>query len=111
MQESDLFFIIFLATILFTRICLYFKPISSPTIKGFRLHHYMYGIILMIIGFFINAIPIYAIGLGLFVDELPLFIIGGWHWKEYKSMPCILGVIVGILLVFILREQLVSLIS
>ncbi len=45
MNPENVFFLVFLATVLVTRIYLYFWPIPSPTIRGFRLHHYMYGII------------------------------------------------------------------
>lgn len=74
MSEEIYFFIIFLATILITRLLLYFKPIPSPTVKGFRLHHYMYGLLLMIIGALLKSTTIYAVGLALFLDEFPYLI-------------------------------------
>ncbi len=71
------FFLIFLFTILATRIFLYVKPTASPTVEGFRLHHYMYGIIGIVIGMACNSLTLFAIGLGLFIDELAFLIMRG----------------------------------
>ncbi len=110
MSEPYTFFLIFLGTIVFTRICLAIKPVSSPTIHGFKLHHYMYGIVLMIVGFFIQNMPMFAIGLGLFVDELPILWKREFHYKEYKSAWCRIGVVILITLIFLCRAQILSLI-
>lgn len=71
------FFFIFVITIIVTRVILYFYPIPAPTIKRFRIHHYMYGVTGIIMGFLINSMVIYAVGFGLFIDELTYILIGG----------------------------------
>ena len=70
------FFLLFLITILVTRIVLYVKAISSQTVQGFRIHHWMYGVVLVILSFIYSNIALFAIGLGLFVDELSYILIG-----------------------------------
>jgi hypothetical protein len=88
MDKSLYFFLIFLATIIITRIFVYIKPIASPTINGLRLHHYMYGLILLVLSLFVKNILIYAIGLGLFLDELAYILIGGknrFQAQEYTA--------------------------
>jgi hypothetical protein len=101
-----LFLIIF--TIFATRIFLYFTKLSGPTIKGFRVHHYLYGIILIIISFFIKSGIILAIGLGLLIDELPLFFINDWSEKSYYSKKCLVGILIFITIIFLLLSILIS---
>lgn len=106
MSEPYTFFLIFLGTIVFTRVCLAVKPVSSPTIHGFKLHHYMYGIVLMVVGGLIGNMPMFAVGLGLFVDELPILWKREFHYKEYKSIQCRIGVVVFIIIVFFLKDYI-----
>ncbi|MFZ2072315.1 MAG: hypothetical protein WAV10_01370 [Minisyncoccia bacterium] len=114
MEPSNYFFLIFLLTIVLTRIWLFVKPISSPTIKGFRLHHYMYGLVIVAISFFISNITLYAIGLGLFIDEL-IFLIPNptkpFAYKEYISIKGILGTIILIIAVYFLRNYILLILS
>ncbi len=106
MKSKDYFFIVFLLTIVITRLFLYFNPIASPTVEGFRLHHYMYGIVFVIIGVVIPNLIIYAIGLGLFVDELTYLLINGRTHEDNYSAISILGTILLSVLVFLIRDYL-----
>ncbi len=110
MPHADQFFYIFLATVLITRVFLFIKPTASPTVKGFRLHHYMYGIVLVVIGLMFHSLATYAIGLGLFVDEVSYLVIKGKTHKDNYSTKSILGTLALVLLVFICRKYLVLLI-
>lgn len=107
MTTASQFFAIFLSTIVITRLFLFVKPISSPTISGFRIHHYMYGIIAIVIGLFIHSILLYAIGLGLFVDELAYLIIGGKDHKDNYSKASLFGTLIFVIVVYILRDYIV----
>lgn len=109
MTPSNEFFLIFLCTIFLTRLFLYVKPIQSPTWGGFRLHHYMYGMLAVIIGLWIHSLGLYAIGFGLFVYELTYPIIGGKTHADNYSIRSLLGTTGFILLTFIFREYLVLL--
>jgi hypothetical protein len=83
---SIIFIIFFLLTIIFTRIFLSFFPISSPKFKFLKVHHYMYGMILMSISFLIINKILFSIGYGLFLDEIPcLILFKKFHYKEYNS--------------------------
>ena len=111
METSNYFFLIFLTTIVLTRLWLFIKPISSPTIKGFKLHHYMYGLVNIVISFFISNITLYAVGFGLFIDEI-IFLIPNpskpFHYKEYNSIKGRLGTLFFIILVYILKSILIK---
>jgi len=109
-SAGNYFFLIFLVTILMTRIFVHIKPIPSPTIKKLRLHHYMYGIILIIIAFILGNLFLFAVGMGLFVDELTYLIIKGKSHKDNYSKTSLIGTATFILLVFIFRNYLVKLI-
>ena len=110
MQTYNFLFVIVLSTVVLTRLWLLLKPISSPRLKGFKLHHYMYGLIIVGISIFLSNIILYGIGFGLIVDELPLFLRyknNHFHWKEYNSIYSRLGVIICLVLVYIFIKYLI----
>lgn len=111
MQSASLFFIIFLLTILITRIFLYLKPTPSPTIKGLRLHHYMYGLLIFATGILMDNLILYAIGLGLFIDELTFLLIRGKNHEDNYSKTSLIGTAILIIIIFIFRENIILLIN
>ncbi len=102
------FFLIFLITIIITRVVLFVRPVASPTVKGFRMHHWMYGLFLVCIALLLHSIALYAIGLGLFVDELTYILIGGKTHKDNYSTISIVGTVVFIGIVYFLQAILVN---
>lgn len=110
MVNAQHFFKIFLITILITRVFLYFNPTPSPTIHGFRTHHYMYGLMLVPIGIAISSVVLFAIGLGLFVDELGYLLIGGSTHADNYSTASLLLLCVFVALVYASRNKLSSLV-
>jgi len=115
MANGDYFFLIFLGTIALTRLLLLSKK-GSPTIREFRLRHYMYGIVLIVFSFLTRSITTYAIGFGLFVDEVPLILIKGpghreKYWRgieDYFSPWCVSGVLILIFVAYIFRDILIK---
>jgi hypothetical protein len=103
---TSYFFLIFALTVVLTRLVIYIKPIASPTVGGFRIHHYMYGIVGIIAGLLLHSILIYAIGLGLFVDELTYLLIRGKDHKDNYSKISLLGTAIFVLLVFLFKNYL-----
>lgn len=106
-QLADYIFIVILVTVALTRLWLFVRPTSSPRLQGFKLHHYMYGLVIGIIGYIFSVAALLGIGLGLIIDELPLFIRyknNDFHWKEYNSLYSRIGVVICLLLLFIIRR-------
>ena len=106
MEVKLYFFIIFFITILVTRVFLYVHPTPSPTINGFRTHHYMYGLVLAPVGALVGSVTIFAVGVGLFVDELGYLLIGGKTHEENYSKASLLLLTLLIVLAYIFREQM-----
>lgn len=104
---ANQFFTVFLITILVTRIFLFFKPKSAPTIKGFRIHHWMYGVAIIVFAFLVHSFILYAVGLGLFVDELTYILMGGKSHEDNYSKISLLGTGAFIVIVFFLRYYLI----
>ena len=104
---SNYFFLVFVVTVIIVRLFLFLYPFSAPTIKGFRIHHYMYGIIGIIIGLIIHSINLSAIGLGLLVDELTYIIIRGKDHKDNYSIVSLFGTLLFVIAVFVFRDYLV----
>ncbi len=106
MQPATLFFLIFLGTVIVTRIVAQFR--SAPTTFHFRTHHFMYGILLLAISILFRNAILGAIGLGLFLDETPLFGIHKWSRRKYDSPQSWLELGVFIVAVYFLRNLLIS---
>jgi len=117
MIDGDYFFLFFFGTIAITRLLLVNKKMAGKTIRGFRLRHYMFGIILFVFAFLIDNLTIYAIALGLIIDEIPVILAKGpghkdEYWRgceDYHTRWAFAGVLILILLVFIFRSYLAGL--
>jgi hypothetical protein len=106
---ASYFFLIFLATIIITRVSTIATKIPSPTIFGFRTHHYMTGIFLCIVAVIFSSNFLGAIGLGLFIDQAPLFFLWRkWKYEDYISIYCYVGIICLTILVFIFQNYIIS---
>lgn len=119
MIRGDYFFLFFLSTIAITRLLLVNHKMAGPTIKEFRLRHYMFGVVLFIFAFLIDNLTIYAIALGLIVDEIPVILAKGpghkdEYWRgceDYHTRWSFAGVLIIVLLVFIFRNSMAGLIQ
>lgn len=107
MNKPKLFFTIFIVTIIITRLFLLLYPIPSPTVGDFRTHHYMFGIVIVMVGLLLKNIPLYAGGFGLFIDELGYLLIGGTTHADNYSTPSLMLLCLCIILVYINRQHLV----
>ncbi len=108
MDVGTQLFIWFAGTVLLTRIFLFLHPMESPTIRGFRMHHWMYGAAGIPLSMFVVSLPIFGVSLGLFVDELMLIMIHKHLGKEgsaaYHSLPSMGGALLFVLVIFFLKD-------
>ena len=99
--------VVYVLTIVITRIFLTFFHIHGRKIGKIQPHHYMHGLILVALYFLLHYLPLLAIGLALVVDEIPLFFIfktWDWpddHWKQYHSWQSIAGIVIISILGFL----------
>jgi hypothetical protein len=105
MQSGNYFFLVFAITILATRIWLMHTKMSSPKIRGFQLHHYVYGLVFIAFALGIDNLTLFAVGMGLFVDELPMLLQGKWGEEDYHSARCLQVICVLMLVVFLLKAD------
>ena len=118
MTNGEYFFLVFLGTIAVTRLLLVSRKMTKPTIRAFRLRHYMYGIVLVVFAFLFDNLIVYAIGWGLLADEVPLILIKGpghldEHWQgceDYYTPWCVSGVLILIFVVYLFRDAIARLI-
>lgn len=106
---SDYFVLVFVVTIVVTRVALFIHPASAPTLASLRIHHYMYGLVGIAVGLAIHSIVLYAVGAGLFVDEATLLVLGGSTHEENYSAYSLLGTLLLTALVVLLAPHLVAL--
>lgn len=114
LSPENKFFLIFIATILMIRIVLFIIGVyaTNPdtiglTIFGFRLHHYMYGLILIPFGILLRNLFLYAIGVGLFINELTYLLIRGHTHADNYSWISMAGTVVLIIIVFLLKKYFI----
>ncbi len=110
MQTANYLFVIIAITVVVTRLWLLVTHLGSPTIRGFKLHHYMYGIALIVLAFLISNLTLYGIGIGLFIDEFALVLVkkgNNFHWKEYNSLLGRVGALVCLGLCYVFMNYIV----
>lgn len=108
---SNYFFLAFIITIIITRLFLFLNPIPAPTIGKFRTHHYMFGILGIIVGLLTHWLVVYAIGWGLFIDELTYLLMRGKNHQDNYSKVSLFGTLIFVILVFLLKDYLLLLYS
>ncbi len=112
MSLYDKYFLFTMISIILTRILVYIFNKPSLTIKNFRTHHWMYGIIFTIIlicisGFYTN-IYLLSISMGIFLDEIGFIIIRGKTHEDNYSPKSFMILLLFVLLIFIFRETIVD---
>lgn len=112
MTLYDKFYLITLATIIITRILVYLFNKPSPTIKSFRTHHWMFGLIFTIIFFCISGIYtnlyLLSISMGIFLDEIGFIVIKGKNHEDNYSPKSFMILMFFILLLFIFRKPILN---
>ncbi len=112
MTLYDQYFLFTTLMIFCTRIWVYLFPKPSPTIKNFRTHHWMYGLLFTLILFGIAGIykNIYllAISMGLFLDEIGFVLIRGKNHEDNYSPKSFLILLFFIILLFLFKEEIVN---
>ena len=119
LTKEDYFFLIFIGVILFVRLFLYLKPTPGPTVSGFRIHHWMVGLLLLgVASLFIPLsstiswrvpLAIFAVGLALFVDELTYLLLGGQTHADNYSKVSLVGTSLFVGIIFFVRKHIVLL--
>jgi hypothetical protein len=104
---DTLFFLIFVTTVFITRVFVFIRPVPAPTIFAVRLHHYMFGLVGILLAFIFNSLVIYAVGFGLFVDELTFLLMRGKNHEDNYSKVSLWGTVGFVILVFILKHYLI----
>lgn len=93
---------VFTATVVAVRLALWIRPTPSPTIHGFRWHHWMTGLALSApVALLYWPYPIWdvplpaalisAVGVGLFADEATYLAIGGKTHADNYSVASLAG--------------------
>ena len=112
MTLNDKYFLFTFITILITRIIVYIFNKPSPTIKNFRTHHWMFGLLFTIIFFcisnFYTNIYLLSISTGVFLDEIGFIIIRGKTHEDNYSPKSFMILLFFILLLFIFKEAIVN---
>ena len=112
MTLYDRFFLFAIVTILLTRVSVFIFNRPSPTIKNFRTHHWMYGLLFTIILFcisrFYKNVYLLAISMGIFLDEIGFILIKGKTHKDNYSPKSFIILIFFIILLFIFRETIIN---
>lgn len=108
---ADLFFGLFLSTVVVTRLWLWCLPMPGPTFLGVRIHHYIFGLALIATAVGIQSLFLFAVGFGLFVDEATYLLIRGRTHADNYSIPSLGGTAVLVVFVYFCRGALSALVA
>ncbi len=109
-----MFYLILIVTILIIRISIIIVPEVDIKFLDIVIHHFWFGVILMIIGVIVPKqkvypkILLYGIGAGLIVDQLIFMILGAGKDKEYWALPSLLGTIIIVLVIYPIRTKVTN---
>ncbi len=108
---QDSYFLFTMLTILLTRFFVYMFPKPSPTIKNFRTHHWMFGLVFTIFLFLIKTfytnIYLLAIGMGIFFDEIGFILLKGKTHEDNYSPSSFIILFCFLVFLFLFRETIV----
>ena len=102
-----LFFIVTISVSV-TRLVLFLFPFGSPTILGFRIHHYMYGALAVVLGLAARNMLVYSVGIGLSIDETTYLLIGGRSHRDNYSTISWVGTGMLLVVTYLARNALAS---
>ena len=111
MKRENLFYLILIITILITRSSIIIVPEVDIKYLDIIIHHFWFGVVLLIIGLIIpkqNVYPkilLYGIGAGLIIDQLIFMILGAGKDKEYWALPSLLGTLIIALIIYPIRTK------
>ena len=114
MKRENLFYLILIVTILITRISIIIVPEVDMKFLDIVIHHFWFGVVLMIVGLIIPKqkvypkILLYGIGAGLIIDQLIFMILGAGKDKEYWALPSFLGMIIIALVIYPIRTKITN---
>lgn len=114
MKRVNIFYIIFVLTILAIRLEVFIFPANKIIVNGLRVNHFWIGSILVLItllslkNYKALKMIIFPIGLGLVADELTFMIFSNRTITDYWSVYSIAGLVISMIIVFIFREKLLS---
>ncbi len=114
LKKEDFFYLLILLTMLVTRISIIIVPEVDIKISNIIIHHFWFGVILIVLGFFISKkrvyskIWIYAWGAGLIIDQLIFMILGAGQDKEYWALSSLLGTIIIAGIIFPIRTKITN---
>ena len=115
MSNPDYFFLIFLGALVVIRLFAFISR-PAPTIKGFRMHHYMFGVPLLVVALIFHNLFLYVVSLALMVDELALVLLKGpghkeeaWNGcEEYHKEWSLIGALFFTFFVYLFRATLLN---
>ncbi|MBS3166948.1 hypothetical protein J4403_01935 [Candidatus Woesearchaeota archaeon] len=110
MQKENLFYFVFILTVLVSRLLVYLFPNRDIILFGWVIHHFWFGLWVFLVSFLIrkkkDVLIFSAMGLGLMADEIVFMILGAGGDTEYWSKVVIFGTCVALLLIYILRKRI-----
>ncbi len=112
MKRGNVFYLIFILTILAMRLAVFLFPQRKLIIGGVIVHHFWIGAILILLVLLLTKrynklrTTFFAIGLGLVTDELIYIAIGDGAVSEYWSTHSVSGAIMTATIIFAIRGWL-----
>ena len=114
MKKEDLFYLIFVLSILVARLSVFLFPEVDIEVFGVIVHHFWLGAFLAALSLIpskkyrLAKLYTFAIGLGLVIDQLVFMALGAGKDIQYWSLLSLIGMIVLAIAIFPFREKLAN---
>jgi hypothetical protein len=114
MKKGNIFYLIFILTILAIRTWVFFFPQKKLIINGMAIHHFWIGaIIILSVLLLLNNYNrlksiLFPIGLGLTADELTFIVLGGGTVRNYWSAYSVFGTLIILIVIFLTRKKIME---
>lgn len=114
MKKENLFYVLILLTIILTRISIFLVPEVDIRLFGFSIHHFLFGIPLIILGKIFHKqkylkIFLVGIGFGLMLDEFTFIILGAGMDRQYWDVFSVIGTILFTGIFYFVRKKVLAL--
>ena len=112
MDKGNAFFLVFILAVLAVRLFVFLFPDQNIRIFGAVIHHFWIGLILVLIALLIKSFEsgwiLLSVGLAMVADELVYMILGTGPVSNYWKIYSISGAILNSIIVFMLRNRIIS---
>ena len=112
MDKGNVFFLVFILTILVIRTSIFLFPEQKIRISEIVIHHFWIGLVFVLIALLLKGFEsdwvLFSVGLAMVADELIYMILGAGPVSNYWNIYSVSGAVLNSVIVFILKNRIIG---